>query len=202
MKKTIALAFAAVSLFSASALAAPEKYEFDKSHTRILFFINHLGFSDMVGEFTSYDGAIIFDDKDPAKSSLDITIKPQSVRTSSEALDKELQNDKFFNSEKFPEIKFVSTGIAATDEKTGNVTGNATLLGVTKPVVLNVTYNKGDYHPYTNLYVSGFKAEATLKRSDFGMNYGLPMIGDEVRIEIQTELVNLDRKKNEAIKKN
>ena len=190
-----------LALFTASAQAAPEHYEFDKSHTRILFFISHLGFSESVGEFTDYDGKILFDEKEPAKSSLDITIKPASVRTPSTALDEHLQKKDFFNTESFPELRFVSTGIKMTGEHDGDVTGNVTLLGITKPVTLKVHFNNAGYHPMTQDYVAGFKAVATLKRSDFGMSYGIPNVGDEVRVEVYTEILNTDRKKNEAIKR-
>ena len=184
------LAITAVSLPSFAA----EKYEFDKSHTKILFYINHLGFSDSIGEFTEYDGKITFDEKKPEESTLDITLKPAGIRTSSKELDGKLQNEKFFNTAKFPEIKFVSNKVKTTGANTGEVEGTVTMLGVSKPTILKVKFNKADIHPYTKDYVAGFSASATIKRSDFGMSEYVPAVGDEVRIEIQTEIVNLDRK--------
>lgn len=192
------LALLAISL-PAPAFAA-DKYEFDKSHTRILFYINHLGFSDMVGEFTDYDGYFTFDENKPEDSSIDITLKPSGIRTSSKELDEKLQGEKFFKSDQFPTIKFVSNKVKKTGEKTGEVEGIVTMLGVSKPTTLTVHFNKADYHPYTNNFVAGFSASSTIKRSEFGMKEYLPMIGDEVRIEVQTEGVNLDRKKQEAVK--
>jgi len=191
MRKII---FAFILLLAGPALAA-DRYEFDKSHTNIVFFINHVGFSNMVGLFTNYDGHFTFDPKKPEESTIDITIKPTGIRTSSTALDEHLQKPEFFNTEKFPEIKFVSTGVKITSEKTGDVTGNVTMLGVTKPAVLHVTFNKSDYHPVTKDLIAGFSAEATIKRSDFGMTTGIPMVGDEVRLIIETEGVNVDMKK-------
>lgn len=199
-RHSIALAVLfAVSLCS-SAFAA-EKYEFDKGHTNILFFINHLGFSDMVGEFTDYDGHFTFDQDKPQDSSIDVTLKPAGIRTSSKGLDEHLQKEEFFNSAKFPEMRFVSKSVAVTGKNTGTVTGDLTMLGVTKPVTLNVRFNKADYHPMTKDFIAGFSATATLKRSDFGMNAYVPMVGDEVRLEVHTEGVNLDRKKQDALKK-
>jgi polyisoprenoid-binding protein YceI len=188
------LLFSLLLLVATPAFAA-DRYEFDKSHTNILFFISHVGFSQMVGIFTDYDGYFTFDPNKPAESTIDVTIKPTGIRTSSTALDAHLQKPEFFNTEKFPEIKFVSTGIQVTGAKTGVVTGNVTLLGITKPVALKVTFNKGDYHPITQDFIAGFSAEATLKRSDFGMTNGIPMVGDEVKIMIETEGVNADLKK-------
>ena len=194
--KAIAIA---ATLFATPAVAA-DRYEFDKSHTRILFFINHLGFSETVGEFTDYDGAFTFDTEKPETSTVNVTLKPTGVRTPSKALDEHLQKEEFFNSAKFPDIRFTSKNIKVTGTNTGEVTGDLTLLGVTKPVTLQVTLNKADYQPITNNFVAGFKLTATLKRSDFGMTNAIPMVGDEVRLEAYTEIVNLDRKKQEAIK--
>jgi polyisoprenoid-binding protein YceI len=199
--RSLILSTAALIVLSFSALAAPAKYDFDKSHTRILFFINHLGFSEMVGEFTNYDGNFTFDEKDPTKSTIDVTLKPAGIRTSSAELDKHLQTKDFFNSEQFPDIHFVSTGVKVTGEKTGEVTGNLTMLGVTKPVTMVVRFNKADFHPMTQAYVAGFYGEALVKRSDFGMGYGIPMVGDDVRLQVYTEGNTMDIKKPEAVQK-
>lgn len=192
-------AFTAAALLM-SAPAYADHYEFDKQHTHIAFLINHLGFSEMLGQFTDYSGGFEFDEKAPEKSKIDVTIKPTSVKTSSATLDEHLQGDKFFNTEKFPEMHFVSTKIKVTGDHDGEVTGDLTLLGVTKPVTLQVHFNKGDYHPMTGQYIAGFSAHGTLNRSDFGMSAYLPMVGDEVKINISTEGVNQDRKKADAIK--
>jgi polyisoprenoid-binding protein YceI len=201
MRSFILSAAAFLALSTAALAAEPAKYTFDKSHTRMLFFINHLGFSEMVGEFTAYDGGFTFDEKAPEKSAVDVTLKPAGIRTSSPELDKHLQSKDFFNSEQFPDIRFVSTGVKITGEKTGEVMGNLTMLGVTKPATLNVRFNKADFHPMTQAYVAGFQGEATVKRSDFGMNYGIPMVGDEVRLEVYTEGNTNDVKKPDAVKK-
>src|SRR5690242_18260646 len=140
--------FLTATLLSTPALAL-DHYEFGKQHTNILFHINHIGFSEMIGLMTSYDGSITFDEKTPDKSTIDVNIHPAGIRTSSELLDKELQGEKWFNTGKFPDIHFVSTGVKVTGDKTGDVTGNMTMLGVTRPVVLHVHFNKGDYHPMT-----------------------------------------------------
>ncbi len=202
LMKNTAFAFTAIATtVLAYPVFAADKYEFDKSHTKILFYINHLGYSETIGEFTDYDGNFTFDQTKPEESSIDVTLKPSGIRTSSSKLDSELQGEKFFKSDQFPTIKFVSKKVKKTGENTGEVDGVVTMLGVSKPTKLIVRFNKADYHPFTKNFVAGFSASATLKRSDFGMKEYLPLVGDEVRIEVQTEGVNIDRKKQEEVKK-
>ncbi len=202
MRRISRLALLSTTLFAAPAFAQSHTYEIDKSHTNIQFYVNHLGFSDMIGNFTSYDGSLAFDEKNPEKSTIDFTLKPASIRTSSSELDKHLQGEKFFNSTKFPDIHFVSKSIKLTGKNTGDVTGDLSMLGVTKPAVLHVTFNKADYHPMTKMYVAGFSGTATIKRSDFGMDYIVPMVSDEVRLTVQMEAVDNTRKQAEAITHN
>lgn len=199
----ILIASAAItSTFIALPAFAADKYEFDKSHTNILFYVNHLGFSDMIGKFTDYDGYFTFDPNKPQEGSVEIILKPGGIHTSSEKLDSELQGDKFFKSAQFPTIKFASQKISVTGENSGEVAGIVTMLGISKPVILTVHFNKADYHPITQDFVAGFSASAILKRSDFGMTSYLPIVGDEVRIEVQAEGINIDRKKQEAVRHN
>ncbi len=200
IKNIITLSAAIIISILPVAALATDKYEFDKAHTNILFYVNHLGFSDMVGRFTDYDGYFTFDEKNPNDSKVEITLNPSGIKTSSAELDKKLQGDDFFKSSQFPTIKFSSSDIKVTGKNSGEVEGKITMLGVSSPVVLSVHFNKAGYHPITNQYVAGFTASATIKRSDFGMNSYLPMVGDEVRIEIQAEGINIDRKKLEEVK--
>lgn len=200
IKKNI-FSFFAASVFLASSAFAADKYEFDKSHTKILFFVNHLGFSESVGEFTDYDGYFTFDPKKPEESKIEVTLKPSGIRTSSTALDGELQGEKFFKSDQFPTITFVSQKATVTGKENGVVDGVVTMLGVSKPVKLKVHFNKADYHPFTKDFVAGFSATAFIKRSEFGMNSYLPMVGDNVRVQIQTEGINVDQKEREKIRK-
>lgn len=187
------------ALFTAGPALA-DRYDIDKAHTTIMFYVNHLGFSDMVGLFTKFDGSFNLDMDHPEKSAVDITLWPSGIRTSSDILDHELQGDKFFQSDTYPTIRFVSRSVKITGKDTGDVTGDMTMLGVTKPIVLHVKLNKADYQPVTNLFVAGFKIDATVKRSEFGMTSYIPMVGDEVRLEVYTEGVNQDRKAMEKTK--
>jgi polyisoprenoid-binding protein YceI len=141
----------------------------------------------MIGRVKEYDGYFTFDRKEPQQSTLDVTLKSASIDTDVDALNAELQKDKFLNTKKFPTMHFKSTKVTVTGENTGDVTGDFTLLGVTKPVTLHVTYNKSGVHPYTNNYISGFSADATLNRSDFGMKAYVPDVGDKITIHIEAE---------------
>ncbi len=169
-----------------------EHYSFDKAHTQILFFVDHLGFSKSQGEFLEYDGFFNFDRTNPANSNVEVTIQTASIDMDDEKWDEHMKNADFFDVEKYPTMTFKSTSIEMTGEKTANITGDFTLLGVTKPVILSVTHNRSDLHPYGGKYVSGFSATTTIKRSDFGMNYGIPAVGDEAEIRIEVEGVRDD----------
>lgn len=181
--------------------AQNDTYTFDKTHTHIIFFINHLGFSNVIGRFRDFDGQFVFDEQMPEKSSVTVSLKPQSVDTNVKELDDKLQGETFFNSAKFPAITFKSTKIIPTGKNTGDIIGDVTLLGVTKSVTLKTTYNKSGIHPFTNNYVSGFSADATIKRSDFGMSEYIPMVGDDVKIHIETEGVNMRKNTPLPVKK-
>lgn len=185
--------FAFLFLFPAPVQAQIERYDFDKAHTQILFFVNHLGFSNSQGEFHDYDGAFVFDRGEPEKSSVEVTIQTASIDMDDEKWDAHMKSADFFDVEKFSAMTFKSTGVEVTGENTANITGDLTLLGVSKPVVLAVTHNKSGKHPFGDKFVAGFSANAVIKRSDFGMNYGLPMVGDEVQIRIEVEGVRADQ---------
>jgi polyisoprenoid-binding protein YceI len=200
MKKLLITTAAFISL-PFVAFSAPEKYEFDKSHTHVIFMIDHLGFSKTIGRFKEFDGDFTFDEKEPEKSTLNVEIKPRSVDTNVPVLDEKLLKEKFFNTEKFPKITFKSTKIVKTGENTGEIIGDMTMLGVTKPVTLKTTYNKSGIHPYTGDYISGFSAETVIKRSQWGMGEYVPAVGDDVKVIIEAEGINLDRKKANKIQK-
>jgi len=188
MTRLLLSAATAVLLFvPSSAQAQIETYSFDKAHTQILFFVNHLGFSNSQGEFHDYDGHFLFDRGEPGKSSVDVTIQTSSIDMDDEKWDAHMKNADFFDVEKFPTMTFKSTGIDVTGENTANITGDLTILGVSKPAVLAVTHNKSDKHAFSGKFVAGFSATTTVKRSDYGMTYGLPLVGDEAQIRIEVE---------------
>ncbi len=165
----------------------------DPTHTSVVFKVDHLGFSTYIGRFDTAAGTLSFDEKDPAKSSVSVTIDASSVNTNSEALEEKLRGADMFDAEAHPEITFVGTSIETTGEATGKITGNLTIAGMTKPVTLDVTFNNGAPHPFPpNKFVLGFSATAALKRSEWELNSWLPAVGDDVALEIEAEFVKDD----------
>ena len=187
--RIFAFALAALMFFGMTkpAAADPVQYEFDKVHSSIMFFVNHLGFSISTGRFLDFDGTYSFDPDAPETSSVDVSIKTDSLAMQDDRWDAHMKDADFFNVAKFPTMHFTSTEIVKTGEKTGLLKGDLTLLGITKPVELAVTLVGAGKHPMASRLVSGFSATGKLKRSDFGMNYGLPAVGDEVDIRIEIE---------------
>ncbi len=186
--RVLGLAAAVVALGALPA-SAVDRLEIDPAHTNIAFMIDHLGYSMTLGRFAAFDIALAFDQNQVANSSLNVTVKTDSLSTFHAKRDEHLRSPDFFNTAEFPEMTFVSTAIEQTGEKTGRVTGDLTLLGVTRPVTLDVTFNKAAPHPFNKKMTVGFSARGMLKRSDFGMAYGLPAVGDEVQLIIEAEAV-------------
>lgn len=170
-----------------TAMAQSVTYTIDTSHTRVVYGISHLGFSMMPGRFHDISGTLVFDPQSPEASQVDIVINPVSVTMDHAVLDKKLVEENFFNTRAYPTITFKSAKIVKTGDKTGTVTGDVTLLGVTKPVTLDVTFNKKAFNKYAGAETVGFSATGKIKRSDFGMTYLLPDVGDDVLLNIQLE---------------
>lgn len=188
----LALPAFTLSLSPVLAHAQVETYSFDKVHTQIFFAVDHLGFTQSYGRFLDFDGGITFDRDAPENSEVHVTVQTDSINMDDEKWDAHLKNQDFFHVETYPEMTFKSTGIKLTGEKTADITGDLTLLGVTKPVTLHTTFNKADKHPFGDEYHAGFTAKGALKRSDFGMTYGLPGVGDDVELMINVEAVRED----------
>lgn len=186
MLKPIAAALLAAS-FAAPAFAAPQPVEIDLSHTRVWFYVNHLGFSDMYGDFTKFDIDLKVDPENLANSTVTASIDTSTVDMRHDGLNKHLANADFFNVTEFPAIRFETTGVTAAGDNKLAVAGNLTLLGVTKPVTLDVTVNKIGEHPMRKTPWVGFNATTTIKRSEFGMGYAVPAVGDDIKISIGLE---------------
>ena len=179
---------AAAGLALAAAPAAAETYVIDKGHTHILFQVSHLGFSNTHGEFLEFDGTFDFDPEAPENSRIDVTIETASIDSGLAERDAHLRNADFFDVEQHPTMTFETTAVEVTGDNTAMLTGNLTLLGTTQPVTLDVTMNGLGPHPFReDTTVAGFTATGTINRSDFGMAFGVPAIGDEVAITIEME---------------
>jgi len=178
---------ASVAISAGPAVHGPAAYKIDPSHTRVLYFISHLGFSKMPGQFNDINGTILFDPDDVSTARIDAVINAKSVSMGHEVLDKKLQGPDYFNTGKYPEIRFVSTSVQKTGETRGKITGNLPLLGVTRPVTLNVKLNRHGPNPYAKSDAIGFSAWGKIRRSDFGMKILLPDVGDEISLRIEAE---------------
>jgi polyisoprenoid-binding protein YceI len=189
MKKVTILALLSALLIAHSAFAA-DTYVFDKLHSTVGFQIRHL-FSKVPGKFGDFSGQIQLDEANPEQSSVEVTIKTASIDTGVKMRDDDLRSPNFFDAKKFPEITFKSSAVKKTGENTFDVTGNLTMHGVTKEVVLKVELLGKGAGP-KNSTVSGWDASTALKRSDFGLNWnqvieGTQMVGDDVQIELHIE---------------
>jgi len=186
IKKLLLISALSVTALSTNAHAA-DTYTLDPTHTNITWQVNHLGFSNPNGKFTNTQGTLVLDEAKPENSSVKVTITPGSSLSGVEKLDEHMKSDSFFDVVKFPTATFESTKVEVTGKDTAKVTGNLNLHGVTKPVVLDVKLNKIGEHPMTKAKTAGFSATTTIKRSDFGMNYGIPAVSDEVKLTIESE---------------
>lgn len=185
--KKLGLMGAALMFVAQPASAQVERYKFDDPHTQVVFMVNHMGFSNSIGKFTDYEGTIEFNRDEPAKSTVEVTIETDSLDFADDTWNEHVEAADMLNVEKFPTMTFKSTNIDVTGEKTAKITGDLTLLGVTKPVVLDTVFNNAGKAPMGNVYKAGFSATGTLKRSDFGMTKGIPMVGDEIKLIIEVE---------------
>ena len=189
MNKITLLALLSALLIAHSAFAA-DTFAFDKAHSTIGFQVRHL-FSKVPGKFDDFSGQIQLDEANPEQSSVEVTINTASVDTGVKMRDDDLRSPNFFDAKKFPEITFKSTSVKRTGENTADVTGNLSMHGVTKEVVLKVELlGKGAGMQGTT--VSGWDAGTALKRSDFGLSWnkvieGTQVVGDDVQIELHVE---------------
>jgi polyisoprenoid-binding protein YceI len=178
----------ALAPFMGGAARAADKYALDPTHTFVVFKITDMGYAHIVGWFTGVAGQLTFDPADVTKSTLNVTIKTASIDTHFAQRNKDLMSPDFLNVAEFPEMTFKSTSIEKTGDKEGKVTGELTLLGVTKPVSMDVTFNKISPNPFNkNTPTAGFEAHTAIKRSDFGMKAEIPNIGDEIDISIDAQ---------------
>lgn len=183
------------AIFTGSATAADltavpsGKYFVDTTHAYINFQYNHLGLSNPVLQFDEFKVAMDLDNADPTKSKVDVEITTDSVDTGSEIFHQHLTGPKWFDAANNPTITFGSSELTANADGTYNLTGDLTIKEVTKPVMLQVTVNAAMMHPMSKKPVVGITAVGGLKRSDWGLGANAPFISDEVKLEIQAEMV-------------
>ncbi len=184
MKLALALA---LGLMTATAHAETTPYTFDTVHSKVMFKVKHLGFSYSYGEFTEFSGSFDFDQSDWSQSKVDITIPVDSLEMGDATWNDHMRAANYFNLAEYTEIRFTSTKLEKSDDKHGKLHGDLTVLGVTKPVVLDVTLNQQGPHPFNKKPRAGFSASGQFSRSEFGMKHMAPMVGDEVHVMIEIE---------------
>ncbi len=166
-------------------------YATDPSHTLVAWTVNHFGFNDYFGAFGDVEGTLELDPEAPENAKLDVTIPIASVAVVSSGLrdhllrpGKDGGDPDFFGAE--PEAaRFVSTSVnLGAGETSAEITGNLTLNGVTRPVTIDARFTGAGAHPRSQVETVGFEASGTILRSEFGIDYAIPMVSDEVELKI------------------
>ena len=198
-RKSILIAAVAALSFTGAAVAQSDAltskpaevrsgtYVLDPAHGKITWSVDHMGFSTYVGQFTDVSATLNLNSANPAASKLDASVRMASAGTFSEGLDKHLRTPDFFDVAHHPTATFRATSIRRTDSDSADIAGNLTLRGVTKSIVIKADFNQAGVNPVDKLYTVGFDGEAKIKRSDFGISYGLPALGDEVTLHFEAE---------------
>ena len=169
---------------SAPATVKAGTYTVESYHTLVQFGVNHFGINEFFGTFPGAKGTLVLDPQNLAATKLDVTVPVAGVSTTNATLDKELVSADWLDAAQFPDMRFVSTKVTRTGPKTATVAGTLTLHGVTKPVVLNATFNAGVVNPMNKAYTLGFKATGVIKRTQFGVSKYAPMVSDDTTLNI------------------
>ena len=193
MYKFLASTATAMSALIASSVYADghsQTYTLDPGHSQVVFTYNHIGFSRTFGMFGGFEGEILFDEDNPVASSVTVSIPVLAMITGWDARKQHFMSDDFFGAKDGDVVTFTSTGIEVTGESAANITGDLTMNGVTKPVVLETTLNKSAPYPFgpkEGVPTLGFEASATIVRSDFGLGAFAPAVSDEIELIISIE---------------
>lgn len=180
---------AALAIVAGTTFAAPLTYNVDANHTDVVATWSHFGFSNPIAHFGKVEGTITYDAANVGASRVEVTIPLSGLNSHVEAFDEHLRSDDFFDAEKYPTITFKSTSVKAAGKGKLKVTGDLTIKGITKPVMLDVTVNKTGVQPLAKREAAGFGATAKIKRSDFGLGLYAPNVSDEVKLTITTEAI-------------
>lgn len=193
MRLMITTALLASLASTAQAEMAP--YTLDPEHTTVFFTVDHIGYAKTLGLFTKVSGRFMYDAETRELGAVDVTIDAASVQSFNVARDAHLRKADFLDVKKHPAITFTATQGEAVSDTQGTVTGDLTILGRTLPVTLDVTLNKAAPYPFGHKRpVLGLSMSTSIKRSDFGMTYGVDngLVGDVVVVQIETEAMRAD----------
>ena len=192
MKTLIATAALATATLATPVFATSNTYVLDASHSQIVFNYDHLGYSTSYGMYSGFDGEIDFNKADPAASSVNVSFPVRSMLTGWEARFEHFMSADFFAAADDEMVTFSSTGIEVTGDTTALITGDLTLNGVTKAVVLDAKLNQANTHPMEGKEWAGFDATTTILRSDFEVGAFAPFVSDAVEIMISIEAMKAE----------
>lgn len=184
--------FVSALLALASAGASAQVYNIEPGHTYPSFEADHMGLSFWRGKFTKSSGKVVLDRGSKTGGSIEIAIDASTVDFGHAKMNEKARGDEIFNVAKFPTITYRSTALKFDGDRLVGVDGEMTMLGITKPLALNVTHFKCIIHPMLKREVCGADAHGRFDRSDFGMNIGLPRFSPEIKLAIQVEAVKAD----------
>ncbi|MVO14763.1 YceI family protein [Parasedimentitalea huanghaiensis] len=190
MKTPLIAAF--VAFAATAAFSAPEKYLLDAPHSQIVFSYNHLGYSTSRGLFSGFQGEVMFDQENPEGSSVTVSMPAQSMFTGWQERHDHFMSKDFFGADENELISFKSTKVEVTGETSALISGDLTLNGITRPVVLDTVLNQMGDHPMVGKPWVGFNASASILRSQFDLGKFAPFVGDEVTILISIEAMKAD----------
>ena len=192
--KRISYLSAAVFCLGVYGAASADEYIIDPGHTSIHFRVGHFQFSQVQGSFNRIKGKFSFDPANAEASRVEVVVDVGSIDTNHPARDNHMRDPSYFNVARFPNAVFRSTRIEVTGARTGRMTGDLAIMGVTIPVTLEVTFNGIAKHPlgekfskYRDITVAGFSARTTISRSSFGMTNGQGEKGDKAELAIEVE---------------
>jgi polyisoprenoid-binding protein YceI len=200
----MALPLAALALGGCASLAAPllkpklsaeiaalpaGDWKLDPAHAALVFRINHLGYSDLIGRFESFDVSLTGDASDPASARADAVIDMTSLDIANDSFAEELMGPKFFDAVRYPQAVFRTFSVTPGENGGVEVNGELTLHGQTRPVTLDVQFNGTAFDPIRGTQVAGFSANAVIDRTDFGISAFSGLVTDEVQIQIEAEFL-------------
>jgi polyisoprenoid-binding protein YceI len=192
MRRSVTISCMVALVFGFAATVHAETWKIDGAHTTVGFSVSHL-FTSVQGRFDRFDGTIEFDPQKPEAAVVRATVEAASINTNNAKRDEHLRSGDFFDVEKYPTLSFESTsGVTGMTGNTGQLAGNLTIHGVTKPVVFDVVFRGRGEDPWGNVR-AGFSASLNINRKDYGLNWnkvletGGVLVGEEVEIRLDVE---------------
>ena len=195
MTRSLTLAALLLGLSVPAARAEMVRYDLDPDHVVVAFLVKHIGYENVLGTFAGVSGHFLFDPKTRTLGAVEVSVGADTVDTRHDARDGHVKSADFLNVAAFPTITFTADGGTPRSETEGTVDGTVTILGVSKPLSLDVTLNRIAPYPFGHgKETVGISARGSLDRSAFGMSYGLAgeMVGDRIDLIIEAEAIRAD----------